>query len=218
MPRTSLSGLACAMMIRRRVLDWLSPGQRSYASRLLDQDDLIAELSGKPDGRLDAGCAEPHDDQPVKAVGARARPVRRSRCVAVEGEVPSFDRRVAGKADLVHRLAGGFALVKLGEPPAPGRGVVFRAMMAPSGYGSFSSRAAPIAASLPRMARRSSRLPSSRATEISRQSRYPGEFDPVDRAAVPSACPAAGAMGATAPASPATATSTETSVSCGASG
>src|SRR6185295_1383975 len=47
-------------------------------------------------------------------------------------------------------------------------------MMAPSGYGSVPSRAALIATSLPRMARRSLRLPSSWATEINRQSRYPG--------------------------------------------
>jgi hypothetical protein len=46
-------------------------------------------------------------------------------------------------------------------------------MMVPSGYGSCPSREALIATSLPRMARKSLRLPSSWATEISLQSRYP---------------------------------------------
>src|SRR6266511_558108 len=47
-------------------------------------------------------------------------------------------------------------------------------MMAPSVNGSVPSRYALTAISLPRMARISSRLPSSRATEINLQSRYPG--------------------------------------------
>src|SRR5882672_12493658 len=46
-------------------------------------------------------------------------------------------------------------------------------MIAPSGNGSLPSRYASIATSLPRMARISLRLPSSWATEINRQSRYP---------------------------------------------
>jgi uncharacterized protein (DUF1330 family) len=46
-----------------------------------------------------------------------------SRCVTVEDEVASLDDLVAGKAGVVHRLAGGFAAVKLSEPPAAGRGV-----------------------------------------------------------------------------------------------
>src|SRR5215831_979428 len=53
-------------------------------------------------------------------------------------------------------------------------------MMVPSGYGSFPSREALIATSLPRMARRSLSLPSSWATEINLQSRYPGDFDSED--------------------------------------
>src|ERR1700730_1446326 len=47
-------------------------------------------------------------------------------------------------------------------------------MMVPSGNGSCPSREALIATSLPRMARRSLSLPSSWATEINLQSRYPG--------------------------------------------
>src|SRR5262245_15335559 len=47
-------------------------------------------------------------------------------------------------------------------------------MIVPSGNGSLPSRKALIATSLPRMARKSLRLPSSWATEINRQSRYPG--------------------------------------------
>src|SRR3979490_2157270 len=46
-------------------------------------------------------------------------------------------------------------------------------MIVPSGNGSLPSRDAPIATSLPRMARRSLSLPSSWATEINLQSRYP---------------------------------------------
>src|SRR5260221_6049914 len=47
-------------------------------------------------------------------------------------------------------------------------------MIAPSGSGSFPSRYALIVIALPRMARISLRLPSSWATEINLQSRYPG--------------------------------------------
>src|SRR5262245_41007183 len=83
-------------------------------------------------------------------------------------------------------------------------------MIVPSGYTSFPSREALIATSLPRIARRSLRVPSSRATEINGQSRYPGGIlTPKIGAASPSACPDAGAMQATPPASAATATSTE---------
>jgi hypothetical protein len=49
--------------------------------------------------------------------------VRLSRCVTVEDKVASFDGLVAGKAGVVHRLVGGFAVVKVSEPPAAGRGV-----------------------------------------------------------------------------------------------
>src|SRR5262249_43047946 len=47
-------------------------------------------------------------------------------------------------------------------------------MMVPSGNGRFPSRKALIATSLPRMAPKLFRLPSSWATEINLQSRYPG--------------------------------------------
>src|SRR4029077_15130825 len=63
-------------------------------------------------------------------------------------------------------------------------------MIVPSGNGSFPSRAALIAKSLPRIARRSLRLPSSWATEISFQSRYPaGIFTPKIGDVSSSACP-----------------------------
>src|SRR5262245_34767568 len=84
-------------------------------------------------------------------------------------------------------------------------------MMVPSGYGSFPSREALIATSLLRIARRSLRSPSSWATEITLQSRYPGGIvTPKIGAASPSACPDAGAMEATTPASATPATSTKT--------
>src|SRR6266480_4289744 len=84
-------------------------------------------------------------------------------------------------------------------------------MIVPSGNGRFPSREALIATSLPRMARRSLRLPSSWATEINLQLRYPaGILTPKIGAASPSACPDAGAMWATTPASATTATSTKT--------
>src|SRR5438874_5639195 len=61
------------------------------------------------------------------------------------------------------------------------------------------------------MARRSLRSPASWATEINRQSRYPGGMvTPKIGAAAPSARPEAGAMEATTPASATTATSTKT--------
>jgi hypothetical protein len=44
-------------------------------------------------------------------------------CVTVEDKVASFDGLVARKAGVVHRLAGGFAVVKLSVLPAAGRGV-----------------------------------------------------------------------------------------------
>src|SRR3984893_2345400 len=84
-------------------------------------------------------------------------------------------------------------------------------MMVPSGNGSCPSREALIATSLPRMARRSLSLPSSWATEIKLHSRYPeGILIPEIGAASPSACPDAGAMSATTPASAPTAASTKT--------
>ena len=54
---------------------------------------------------------------------ARPAPQKASRCVAVEDEVAGFDDLMAGKAGIVHRLTGGLAVVKVGEPPAAGRGV-----------------------------------------------------------------------------------------------
>src|SRR5512147_422455 len=39
-------------------------------------------------------------------------------------EAALVDDRVAGKAGVVHRLVGGFAVVKVSEPPAAGRGVL----------------------------------------------------------------------------------------------
>ena len=46
-----------------------------------------------------------------------------SRCVSVEDKVARLGDLVAGKAGVVHRLAGGFAIVKVSEPPTAGRGV-----------------------------------------------------------------------------------------------
>src|ERR1700722_3922333 len=63
-----------------------------------------------------------------------------------------------------------------------------RAIIAPSGNGSLPSRYALIAISFPNTARRSLRLPSSCATEISRQSRYPaGSLTSILAAGAPSA-------------------------------
>src|SRR5262245_46078552 len=42
--------------------------------------------------------------------------VRLSSCVTVEDKVASFDGLVAGKAGVVHRLVGGFAVVKVSDP------------------------------------------------------------------------------------------------------
>src|SRR5512144_1167560 len=39
-------------------------------------------------------------------------------------EAALVDDRVAGKAGVVHRLVGGFVVVKVSEPPAAGRGVL----------------------------------------------------------------------------------------------
>src|SRR5262249_58849684 len=77
-----------------------------------------------------------------------------------------------------------------------------------SGNGSFPSREAVIATSLPRTARKSLRLPASWATEINLHSRYPGGIlTPKIGAASPPACPDAGAMEATMAATATTATS-----------
>jgi hypothetical protein len=46
-----------------------------------------------------------------------------SRCITGEDKVASFGGLVAEKAVAVHCLCGGFAVVKLSEPPAAGRGV-----------------------------------------------------------------------------------------------
>src|SRR4051812_41056341 len=55
-------------------------------------------------------------------------------------------------------------------------------MIAPSGNEAFPSRYALMALSFPRIARISFRLPSSRATEMSFQLRYPGGILPMDGA------------------------------------
>ena len=49
--------------------------------------------------------------------------VRPSRCVTVEDKVAGFGDLMAGKAGVVHRLVGGFAVVEMSEPPTAGRGV-----------------------------------------------------------------------------------------------
>src|SRR6476660_1721293 len=73
-------------------------------------------------------------------------------------------------------------------------------MIAPSGNGSFASRYALIATSLPSTAAKLLRLPSSWATEINVHSRYPGGiFVTKIGAACLSPCPDAGAVNANAP-------------------
>src|SRR6185369_12441638 len=73
-------------------------------------------------------------------------------------------------------------------------------MTAPSGKGRFPSRKALIATSLPRIARRSLRVPSSWATEINGQSRYPrGILTPETGAASPSTFPDVEAVKVTTP-------------------
>src|SRR5271165_277360 len=84
-------------------------------------------------------------------------------------------------------------------------------MIAPSGNGSCLFREASIAMSLPKIARKSLRLPSSWATEFNLQPRYPeGILTPEIGAASPSDCPDAAPMSATTPVSAPTATSTKT--------
>src|SRR5271165_7056743 len=84
-------------------------------------------------------------------------------------------------------------------------------MIAPSGNGSCPFREASIAMSFPKIARKSLRPPSSWATEINLQSRYPeGILTPEIGATSPSDCPDAGPMSATTPGSAPAATSTKT--------
>src|ERR1700722_13287571 len=83
-------------------------------------------------------------------------------------------------------------------------------MIAPSGNGSFPSRYALIATSLPRTAPILFRLPASWETEINLQSRYPGGiFVTKIGAAESSACKDAGVVNAAIPASIPTATSSK---------
>src|ERR1700728_1676726 len=68
-------------------------------------------------------------------------------------------------------------------------------MIVPSGYGSFPSRYALIATSLPRIAAKLCRVPSSCATDTNLQSRYPGGIlIPKIGTASPPPCPDAGAV------------------------
>src|SRR6185369_4312147 len=84
-------------------------------------------------------------------------------------------------------------------------------MTAPSGKGRFPSRKALIATSLPRIARRSLRVPSSWATEINGQSRYPrGMLTPETGAASPSISPDAEVVKVTTPERATTAADTRT--------
>src|SRR5262245_33813608 len=54
--------------------------------------------------------------------------LRPSGRVAVEDEVAILGDRVAGKAGVVHRLAGGLAVVEVSEAPAAGGGVLGRVL------------------------------------------------------------------------------------------
>src|ERR1700722_1213732 len=88
-------------------------------------------------------------------------------------------------------------------------------MIAPSGNGSWFSRYALIAISLPKRARISLGTPASWATEINFQARYPGgilveEAGPSFPPAGPEASPDAGNLKATKPAIAATAASKKT--------
>ncbi len=74
---------------------------------------------------LDEYNARPALYERAGAVLARRAAVRASRCITVEDKISSLDGRVAGKAGVVHRLTGGFAIVKMGEPPAASRGVFY---------------------------------------------------------------------------------------------
>src|SRR5664279_5478530 len=67
-------------------------------------------------------------------------------------------------------------------------------MIVPSGYGSFPSRKALIATSLPKTAPKLLRLPASWAEEIHLQSRYPSGISVTKGADCPSAWPRAGAV------------------------
>src|ERR1700733_3320723 len=68
-------------------------------------------------------------------------------------------------------------------------------MIVPSGYGSFPSRYALIATSLPRIAAKLCSVPSSWATDTNLQSRYPGGIlIPKIGTASPPPCPDAGAV------------------------
>jgi hypothetical protein len=71
---------------------------------------------------LNAGC-ERRCFTLIVSDGSGALHVRPSRCVTVEDKVAGFGDLVAGKAGVVHRRVGGFAVVELSEPPAAGRGV-----------------------------------------------------------------------------------------------
>src|SRR5215204_1611844 len=59
----------------------------------------------------------------LRELARTTRAPKSSRCVTVEDKVARVDDLMAGKAGVVHRLAGGFAIVKVSEPPAAGRGV-----------------------------------------------------------------------------------------------
>jgi hypothetical protein len=60
-----------------------------------------------------------------RSVGFTSVAVGVLRCVTGEDQVALFDSLVAGKAGFEHCLVGRFAVVKMSESPAAGRGVFF---------------------------------------------------------------------------------------------
>src|SRR5262249_45596450 len=106
-----------------------SLGQHGGAANLAQ----LSRLSGRAQDRREIREIQHRRGQWPKIAVAHSRPRDAKgdpdwedvilRCVTVEDKVASLDDLVAGKAGVVHRLAGGFAAVRLSEPPAAGRGV-----------------------------------------------------------------------------------------------
>src|ERR1700722_16391039 len=82
--------------------------------------------------RLQPGATQARTPRKAALVGGDSLPrsvsphlslLRPSRCVMGEHKVTGFGGLVTGKTALENRLVGRFAVVKLSEPPAAGRGV-----------------------------------------------------------------------------------------------
>src|SRR5262245_17436455 len=106
----------------------------NYAGRRRERGPMLAGRrswvpGSPPAARASAGTTVLGRAQAASSAGGQERGVQEpSTRITVEDKVARFDDLVAGKAGVVRRLAGGFAVVELSETPAARGGVFARVL------------------------------------------------------------------------------------------